>query len=119
MPDAVPRHRPDHGGELKRGGGDISLTDRNRKGFAREPGLFPDPPLPLRARDQPSLFGSQSNPGRLSQAEQIGIFRNDINPEAVSHLIKINVARFDQSAMEIDRAVASFLPISEVAIPEV
>src|SRR5579884_364084 len=112
------RHGADHQCLLERGDRHVALTNRDREGLSRIPRLLTDLSLPLGARNQTSLFGAEFDSGRLSQAEEMGVLGDRIYPKAISHFIEVYVARFNQSAMKIDRPMPSFFPIFEVPISE-
>src|SRR2546426_1293163 len=108
VPDERGKNRHLHGSHLQR-----SLSDGDRDGLARVPGLVAGAPFPLLVGNGAGFFMHEIHPGPLAEAQAMRPLGYQLDPEVFSKMIKIDVAGFLDRFHHRDGAVASLLMTEE------
>src|SRR5208282_173458 len=103
---------------LQRRGRDVTLADGDGERFRRIPSLVEALLLPRRRRNGAGILVIEIDAGLDSETELIGPFRNPIDAELLSNVVKIDVARPHDRIVELDGAVARFAPAMILASAE-
>ena len=74
--------------------------------------------LPFGGRDSAGLFVVEIDAGLFAEPQRMRPRRDPVDPEVLADVVKEDVARLDDRAMERDVAVALFAPAAILAIAE-
>src|ERR1700756_3751279 len=91
--DAAHGDAADYAGELQGCRRYRALANRYGDGFSRVPFAVEHSLHPFLAGDQAALFGGQIDAGAMAEAEVRSVVGDPVNPEALSYVVKEDVAR--------------------------
>ena len=111
LPQAPTRRQPTHRpGRLHWGHTDRALSNGNRDGLSRVPSGFVDALFPFRRRNQSGIFVREIDTGSSTQTHGCRVLGDPVDAQLFSDVIKENIARVDDGAMQADGSMASPFP---------